>query len=153
MKLLAHWLSSRIVPQRAPDFAVGDPSDAYLYRWYLIPRNRIFNVYLHWIRKSDDDRALHNHPWQSLSLTLAGSIREHRHDAPSRLITTGQWTYRSANFAHRLEVPPNTFGAWTLFLTGPKIKEWGFLCPDGFKHWRDYTRSDAPGQIGRGCES
>ena len=37
----------------------------YLSRWHIIPRNRYFNIYLHKFVGSDDDRALHDHPWRS----------------------------------------------------------------------------------------
>ncbi len=42
---------------RKPDFIIGGPENPYLLRWYLIPQNRFFNVYLHKILRSDDDRA------------------------------------------------------------------------------------------------
>lgn len=60
--------------ERPPDFEVGD---GYLGRWFIIPRNRWFNVYLHRFTGSDDDRALHDHPWWSLSIMLAGALDEH----------------------------------------------------------------------------
>ena len=40
------------------DLVVGGDADPYLRRWWLIPRNRIFNVYLHHFMRSDDDRVL-----------------------------------------------------------------------------------------------
>ena len=47
-----------------PDFVVG----AYqLERWWLIPRNRFLNVYLHRFDHSDEDRALHDHMYLNLS--------------------------------------------------------------------------------------
>ena len=48
----------------------------YLRRWYLIPRNPFFNVYLHHFLSSDDDRALHDHPWWFVSVILRGSYIE-----------------------------------------------------------------------------
>ena len=40
---------------RQPDFVVGKPEDPYLLRWWVIPRNKRFNVYLHKFLRSDDD--------------------------------------------------------------------------------------------------
>ena len=62
---------------KAPDLVVGSPKRPYMHRWWLIPRNPVFNVYLHRFLRSDDDRALHDHPWPSLSILLHGSYREH----------------------------------------------------------------------------
>ena len=65
---------------RAPDFVIGAD---YLRRWWVIPRNDSQNVYLHDIRKSDDDRALHDHPWPKG--TLPGGACRARSNGPSRL--------------------------------------------------------------------
>lgn len=63
----------RISWDRAPDFVIGRTGDPYMERWWLIPRNRFFNIYLHRFWRSDDDRALHDHPWVNLSILLKGS--------------------------------------------------------------------------------
>ncbi len=52
--------ADRLMESRVADFIIGD---FYLLRWWVIPRNEMYNLYLHDIRKSDDDRALHDHPW------------------------------------------------------------------------------------------
>lgn len=43
------------------------------------------------------------------------------------------------------------FEAWTLFLTGPWLQEWGFKCGERFVPWQQFTKPNAPGEIGRGC--
>lgn len=161
MKPLADFLFKilfrHVAMRRKPDFVVGDLKDPYLLRWWLIPRNRVFNAYLHCFMRSDDDRALHDHPWASLSLALQGECTEHYSvtgipgATVTQAITTGRWRYRAATFAHRIEVP---FGqhCWTLFLTGPVIREWGFHCPNGWISWQRFTAPADKGQIGAGCE-
>lgn len=62
--------------KRKPDLCIGGEDSPYLKRWWLIPRNRFFNVYLHQFLKDDDDRALHDHPWWSVSFLLKGRLRE-----------------------------------------------------------------------------
>src|SRR4051795_4015193 len=62
---------------REPDFYIGGKVNPYLVRWWVIPRNRFFNVYLHKFLRDDDDRALHDHPWISLSFILRGGYIEH----------------------------------------------------------------------------
>ena len=109
----------------------------YLVRRYLLPRNRILNVYLHKFLGSDDDRALHDHPWFSISLVLKGRLIEHLPQSQSRKITAGKFTYRGPRFQHRIELPTGT-SATTLFITGPVVREWGFICPRGWTSWQKY---------------
>lgn len=130
---------------RKPDFVIGDN---YMHRWWLIPRNRFFNVYLHKIMRNDDDRALHDHPWWSVSVLLKGRLREvlrNRIRYPLRFIPL----LRSAKLAHRLEVVEGP--VWTLFITGPVIRSWGFHCPKGFVNWKDFVDDRDAGKTGRGC--
>lgn len=161
MKALARWLLRRLIERvvyaRNPNLLIGDPGSPYLLRWYLIPRNRLFNVYLHQFWRSDDDRALHDHPWISLSLCLSGSMLEHTIAKGGvhhrRRICAGQWRYRGARFAHRLELDSRA-PVYTLFITGPKFRTWGFHCPSAWVHWERFvagTDDASRGQIGRGC--
>lgn len=157
MKLprLARFIARHVVPRRPPDFIIGGRDNPYMLRWYLIPRNRVFNVYLHNVLRSDDDRALHDHPWPSLSLMLAGALDEQyrtRAGDVTRRVGVGAVLWRGPRFAHRLIVLPGTYGALTLFITGPKIREWGFYCPRGWRHWREFVAASDTGTAGKGCD-
>ncbi len=57
---------------------------------------------------------------------------------------------RPADALHRLEVIPGE-RAISLFVTGPRVREWGFACPHGWVHWRDFTSPDDSSKTGRGC--
>lgn len=134
------------------DFVIGD---RYLERHFIIPRNRFFNIYLHRINKSDDDRALHDHPWINISLIIDGSYIEHRIAAGGCEYAvqrnSGDIVFRRAITAHRLEVRNNQ-SAISLFITGPKIHNWGFHCPKaGWVRWQDFVSSDDHGNVGKGC--
>jgi hypothetical protein len=144
--LVSHISTMR--PNRAPDFVIGDPGRPYLCRWWLIPRNDVFNIYYHQILRDDDDRALHDHPWPSFSIMTRGGMREITRDGP-REINVGDCVYREPEMAHRLELI-DARPAETLFITGPRVREWGFHCPKGFVHWQDFV-AENPGEIGRGC--
>jgi DNA-binding transcriptional LysR family regulator len=141
-------LGSAPVFGREPDVLIGPAEDPYLRRWWVIPRNRFFNVYLHHIRHSDDDRALHDHPWWNLSILLRGSYVEHT-PAGERLRRAGSLVLRRPEAAHRLEVTGGE--VWTLFITGPTCREWGFHCPAGWVPWRLFVAPENEGEIGRGC--
>lgn len=144
----------RIADRRPPDFIIGGKEDPYMLRWWTIPRNRWFNVYLHNFMRSDDDRALHDHPWWNASLLLDGEYTEHTiaaggvHQAAIR--RAGQFKFRGARSAHRIEL--HNGPCWTLFLTGPRLREWYFHCPHGLRHWKDFVDSRDSGAIGRGCD-
>jgi hypothetical protein len=172
-------LSQRIINRfsdRAPDFVIGSKDDPYLMRWWVIPRNRIFNIYLHKFLRDDDDRVLHDHPWPSCSIILKGGYLEHMPNGVKKARYPGKAYFRSATAAHRIELHKDVFEvkdasggfykvgekilvrrqAWTLFITGPKIREWGFHCPKGWVHWRlfcDVKEGEAMGgEIGKGCD-
>jgi len=141
---------------RQPDIEIGGHADPYLRRWYVIPRNRWANVYLHQFCRSDDDRALHDHPWFNISIILRGRYFEHMQDGTVLLRKAGRIVCRPSIAAHRIELLlDQDFSerrVWTLFITGPKVRDWGFWCPQGWRHWEDFTKPGDSTLIGRGCD-
>lgn len=140
---------------RKPDFIVGPPTDPYLLRWWIIPRNTWANVYLHEFLRSDDDRALHDHPWHSLSIVLSGGYWEHRPNGSRTWYGPGSILWRGATYTHMIELPEKDgkpLPCRTLFLTGPTVRVWGFHCPQGWKPWFKFVNRDEPGSIGPGCD-
>lgn len=139
---------------RKPDFLIGGESDPYLKRWWIVPRNRWFNIYLHHFLRSDDDRALHDHPWWNVSILIDGEYTEHTIAAGGvnvrNVYRSGNLKFRTAGAAHRVEL--RTGSCWTLFITGPIVREWGFHCPQGWRPWKQFVDSRDRGAIGRGCE-
>lgn len=154
---------------RKPDFVIGGAERPYMLRWWVIPRNRWFNIYLHKVLRDDDDRALHDHPWWNISIVLRGGYVEVMPD--KRRLTTpftrisdmpvvrklrrpGSFVLRRATDAHRLELVKDGDRArhcWSLFITGPVQRQWGFHCAQGWRSHPDFAAADDPGQIGRGC--
>lgn len=164
----------------------ADEENPYMLRWYVIPRNPLLNIYIHKFLRSDEDRALHDHPWWFASLVLKGSYWEHRADRPitgkSRRMA-GSIAFRRPTAGHRVEleaeitdvsreylqwsfddprrpytsVVVNQDGSyrvlekiehpvWTLIVTGPRVREWGFLCANGWKQWRDFVHDNGCGE-------
>jgi len=147
---------ARGIMQRAPDFVIGDN---YLRRWWVIPRNEGCNIYLHEITKSDEDRAGHTHPWNNTSYLIEGEYVEvvYSRQTPWAELDrfhrkAGDIVERTADHCHRLIVPEGG-RAVSLFITGPKIQEWGFWCAEGerFVHWTDFVDMTDSGKVGRGC--
>ena len=114
-----------------PDVRITD----YLERWYIIPRNKWFNIYLHRFLKSDGDRELHDHPWWSLSFLIKGHLFEECKDY-IRVIHKWYPYLRSAKHRHRLYLMSGE--AWTVFITGPEVREWGFWTDDGWVQWQKF---------------
>lgn len=144
---------------KMPNEIIGGDKDPYMLRWFIIPRNRLMNIYLHFFLRDDDDRALHDHPWWSISIPLTKGYIEVTHNAkgyryqcrkPLRPIL------RSARKAHRIALFRDNgypVQGWSLFITGPKIRSWGFHCPKGWIHWKDFTRKTANGnEVSKGCD-
>lgn len=121
-----------------PDYTIGEPTNPYMRRWFIVPRNPFANIYLHEILRSDDDRALHDHPWANQSVVIAGRYFEHLPDGSRLERLPGATVAREAEALHRLEIAPGE-RAVSLFITGPKVREWGFACPNGWRHWQDFT--------------
>lgn len=154
---LLHEITVRAVllkRSREPDFVIGDKDRPYMQRWHWRPRNRWFNIYLHKFCKSDDDRALHDHPWPSCSIIIYGRYVEHTIAAGGihhrRTFRRGDVIFRRAKSAHRIELPGDT-PCETVFITGPRVREWGFHCPGGWVPWQQFVAPDDHGSIGRGC--
>lgn len=146
---------------RQPDFVIGGQERPYLRRWWLIPRNPVFNIYVHQFLRSDDDRALHDHPWLfNCSILLDGEYLEHT-PAGKFHRRAGDWKFRWGPAPHRVELfgdegdPPvrpfmEAVPCWTVFITGPRTREWGFHCPQGWVHWKKFTSTDGT-EVGKGC--
>lgn len=155
MELQVNDLIDRI-SARPPDLVIGGKERPYLRRWFVVPRNALCNVYLHQFLRSDDDRALHDHPWANCSIVLRGEYTEHTIDAGGihrhAILRTGALRWRrSGRMAHRIELHAGV--CWTLFLTGPRYREWGFHCAErGWVHWQRFTAASDPGAIGKGCD-
>ena len=152
----------RVAESRPPDFVIGTADKPYLRRWWMLPRNTVFNVYLHQFLSSDNDQALHDHMYINLSYLLEGKYIEHTIAQGGvhhkRLFRAGQWRLRLPTTAHRIELisalddTERFVECWTLFVMGPRMREWGFHCPQGWRHWKDFVAAADIGKIGRGCE-
>ena len=148
------------ISRREPDVVIGGQDRPYLLRWWVIPRNRFFNVYLHQFLRSDDDRALHDHPWVNVSVLLRGAYREHTHTGVQTIAAPAIRVRASGKFAHRIQLFADGLingeiheaPCWTLFFTGPRYRQWGFLCPQGWRHWKDFVSMNDSGQVGPGCD-
>ena len=158
------WLTTHILP---PPRVIKDRQGKtpYLSRWYLVggaknPSGRpAFNaegnpdeetefrpgihVYLHRFHRSDDDDAPHNHPWRwAVSFVLAGGYSEERRTKDDRVVRRDVRppainVIRHTDF-HRVDLYEED--AWSIFVAGPRIADWGFWdrVTKEYWPWRDF---------------
>lgn len=138
----AGWL--RRLVSGTPHMVIGGTEDPYLLRWYVIPRNPMVNVYVHKFMRSDDDRALHDHPWWFVSLMLRGEYDEIT-DGGMKRRSAGSIAFRPAEWRHRVQLLAKLAGpgrlileevpCWTLIVTGRRVRTWGFWCKRVIDEW------------------
>jgi hypothetical protein len=143
LKLLDRLGRKRIVMDRVEN-------EPYLERYYLFLRERErfpFNVFLHKFLKSDPDD-VHDHPWPYATLILKGGYWEWipHFDTVGRKTGEyqvwrgpGHFRVSKANSFHRIELDPD-ITAWTLFMPGPKQRDWGFLVRNKWVQWEQYLK-------------
>lgn len=167
---LARLLWSAINPDevesaRRPDVILDDAltGEVYLKRWWLIPRNPVFNLYLHKLVSSDPAQEFHDHPWGNLSIVLDGGYVEwiatdEGGDTTIRRFerSEGDLVFRGGSTTHRIDLHKVSDQCrasgerisweeqcWTLFATGPRLRRWGFkdIITGRWTAWRDYCRA------------
>lgn len=143
LKMLERWGRKRIVLDRVSD-------EPYLERYYLLFRERDtfpFNVFLHRFLKSDPDD-VHDHPWPYFTIILRGGYWEWTPQFNSeglkigevaRWCGAGSFRFRPATSYHRIELDPGV-DCWTLFMPGPKQRDWGFLVKNVWVQWEQYLK-------------
>lgn len=132
-----------------------------------------WSIRLHWIKREDQDRAMHDHPWNARTIILKGGYQEKRllsSDDPLAKAALGQvidhpemgsfdWS-RAESTQHFNRIPGDTAtlkhneyhqithvleGTWTMFITGPWLGDWGFLVDGKKVWWRTYLGENADG--------
>lgn len=101
----------------------------YNRRWYF--ECSWFSLRLHHWLHSDDSRAFHDHPFNFWTFVLKGSYEDITPEGVE-LMPAGTLCYRKAEHRHWVKILPD--GCWTILLTGPKIRKWGFWT--GNTRWR-----------------
>lgn len=120
--------------------AVGPADDPTYHRWFVIPRNPFFNIYLHRFRHSDAED-LHDHRMANISIILQGSYCEQRFVRKpvvgkplpdTRIIPVFRLRpfFRRAATPHRVVLTGDIVGmpspVWSLFIGFPHVRNWGF---------------------------
>lgn len=138
VRLMQGWADAEMA-RRPPDEIIARNGSPYIMRWYVMRHDPAKgevgpNVYLHRFERSDSEEP-HCHPFDNVSVVLRGAYREETTPAPLSLPldpgpVLSSWRFegdvisREASEIHAIrEVDPGTI---SLFLTGPKVRDWGF---------------------------
>lgn len=170
---IASWLIKRAKRTPYQHITSADGEHVYMGRWWLFnaypgaygdhPQPRhipwLPSVRIHNICRADQDRDLHDHPWNARTIVLRGWYTEER---PFEQLTDYQAIqadggtqegralfHRRSGYTGRLlfgqyhrisEVSQG--GVWTLFITGRKRGTWGFMVDGKKVPWRTYLGLD-----------
>ncbi|MEW6479747.1 MAG: hypothetical protein AB1455_09880 [Pseudomonadota bacterium] len=174
---VADWLIERAKRTPYQHITSADGQHVYMGRWWLFnaypgaygdhPQPRhipwLPSVRIHYICRADQDRDLHDHPWNARTIVLRGWYREERpwsalvtpemEHISDRVVIGGEERYvfdRAPGYTGRLlfgqyhrisEVSEG--GVWTLFITGRKRGTWGFMVKGKKVPWRTYLGLDS----------
>lgn len=152
---VVRWLIQRA--KRTPYYHITGPDDSvYMERYWLFnpyPAHRPdarrwqfpISIRLHCIRREDQDRHLHDHPWNARTIILDGWYIEDREcvsdlyglDSYLKIRTQGSTATLMHGEFHRISHVP-VGGVWTMFITGRKRGSWGFKVDGNKVPWREY---------------
>lgn len=100
---------------------LGDLRCPYMTRWVL--DIGFGSLRVHHFHRSDDDRHLHDHPWWFLSLILRGGYEEITESGTEK-VSPFRFVFRRASHRHAVRLLGHS--CWTVVLTGPVSRTWGF---------------------------
>lgn len=128
----------------------------YMRRWRFLP-DWLPGIRVHNILQSDDDRALHDHPFSFVTVILRGGYWEYLADGSRTWHGAPSVLFRQALTLHRIELQkiwlcPHTSGdscgcpaeepklrpAWTLVFRTRYYRDWGFQTKAGWVHNRQF---------------
>lgn len=137
----------------------GGPDDIYLIRYYVI-KSKYLNVFIHQFLRSDRDD-LHDHPWNFCTYLVDGAYNEYKWneklgvtertmrmnsihcrnfgDPHLQKISWHPLVFRRATDQHKVQVyneykeAQKRYAPLTICITGPFIREWGFIREDFVK--------------------
>ena len=109
----------------------------YLERWILWFG---FILRIHCFHKGDDDRAYHDHPWWFVTLPFS-AYEERTPERGATRLAPFIPRFRPARHRHIVRLVGDK-PVWTLILTGPKSKEWGFWQDTQFTHHSEWLEKN-----------
>lgn len=116
---------------------LGKQECPFLRRWVL--DFKLFSIRLHHWTGSDDNRALHDHPWSFLTFVFRGSYRDVT-ESGDEILKAPSIHSRSAFHLHSVQLISKS--VWTLLITGPTKRTWGYRVGKRWVPSRRYYREN-----------
>lgn len=129
--------------------------EVHFRRWSILS-TKWFNIYIHCIYKPDEDKHLHDHPWDFYGIVLKGVYIEEislinteeflsmvkSEDLPTKRIFRHPLfvVYRKSYIPHKILHILTNKPVWTLIFTTKKNREWGYIGEDGWINHKDYRK-------------
>lgn len=115
---------------------IGPPQCPILNRWTLL-NTRGWKVMVHHFLPNTEDRPLHDHPWSFFTFVLWGSYEDIGYST-EEVVQAPTVRYRPAMHLHRTRTGKH--GAWTLVISTPKSRDWGFFHNGRWWPFKTYER-------------
>lgn len=119
-------------------------------RWRILS-TKYLSIYIHEIFKADEDVHMHDHPWNYKSYVLSGIFLEESFDTSQkyskfRVLEKHHSVERTASVFHTIK---NIFTdkVVTLFVTGKKYKDWGYLVDGKWIQHEEYRKMKHQGLL------
>lgn len=123
--------------------------ELHFRRWRIIETSR-FSVYIHGIYKADEDKHMHDHPWDYTRIILSGFYDEcfinEAGRQESTVTTPWKIIKRKAEMLHTIR-ELYTKRVFTLFITGRKRREWGYRVDNQWIDHVTYRRLKNEGRL------
>lgn len=114
--------------------------EVYLVRWYVL-RTKWLGCFIHKFVRSDEDSALHDHPWPFLVIPLWRGYHEVNDRGTSNVLPLLGTRLRPAEYRHRVALRDGK-PSWSLFFRFRKTREWGFWPKAGFIKWNEWWKTN-----------
>jgi hypothetical protein len=112
-------------------------------RWRLLS-TPWFSVYVHALYESDRDEHMHDHPWDFMSIILKGGYLENTLYRVKRYGRFDVIRHKAEDF-HQLRLLHKP--TWTLVITGPARRAWGYLVKGRFVGHEEYRKMKNRGEL------
>lgn len=97
--------------------------------------------FFHKFLRSDEDRALHNHPWDFIVIPVWRGYYEHNLKGKKRVWPFISARFRKKEYVHRVELI-NEKPAYSIFIRFRREQIWGFLIDGKIQKFNEWWKEN-----------
>jgi hypothetical protein len=106
-------------------------------RWEIL-KTPWFSIWIHGIYAPDEDKHLHNHPWDFKSIVLKGNYIEETENGYI-IQHPGKYNSRNGEDFHKIKQLISE-SVYTLFISTPVKRDWGYKVDGAFIKHDEYRK-------------